>query len=125
MNEINTCTNDEQVDISCFLDITLSKLGFNNITKHGFIYYKAAIMLSLSIPEDDIILKDIYTLVAHTYNKPFSKIKKNIDNLFNQVNITLFKENFKSVFKINFEYTYTTPKSLLILLSILLKNKSI
>lgn len=125
MNKLNTCTNDEQVDISCFLDITLSKLGFNNITKHGFIYYKAAIMLSLSIPEDDIILKDIYTLVAHTYNKPFSKIKKNIDNLFNQVNITLFKENFKSVFKINFEYTYTTPKSLLILLSILLKNKSI
>ena len=125
MNKLNTCTNDEQVDISCFLDITLSKLGFNNITKHGFIYYKAAIILSLSIPEDDIILKDIYTLVAHTYNKPFSKIKKNIDNLFNQVNITLFKENFKSVFKINFEYTYTTPKNLLILLSILLKNKSI
>lgn len=125
MNEINTCTNDEQVDISCFLDITLSKLGFNNITKHGFIYYKAAVMLSLSIPEDDIILKDIYTLITHTYNKPFSKIKKNIDNLFNQINITLFKENFKSVFKINFEYTYSTPKNLLILLSTLLKNKFI
>ena len=123
MNEINACTNDEKVDISCFLDITLSKLGFNNITKHGFIYYKAAIMLSLSILEDDIILKDIYILVAHTYNKPFLKIKKNIDSLFNQINLVSFKENFKSVFKINFEYTYTTPKNLLILLLFLLKYK--
>lgn len=122
MNEVNACTKDEQVDISCFLDITLSKLGFNNITKHGFIYYKSAIILSLSIPEDDIILKDIYTLVAHKYNKPFLKIKKNIDNLFNQINLISLKENFKSVFKINFEYTYSTPKNLLILLRILLKD---
>ena len=123
MNEINTCTNDEQVDISCFLDITLSKLGFNNITKHGFIYYKAAVMLSLSIPEDDILLKDVYKLVAEKYNKPFIKVKKNIDSLFNQINIITFKSNFKSVFNINFEYTYTTPKNLLILLLFLLKYK--
>ena len=123
MNKLNTCTNDEQVDISCFLDITLSKLGFNNITKHGFIYYKAAIMLSLSIPEDDILLKDVYKLVAERYNKPFIKVKKNIDSLFNQINIITFKSNFKSVFKINFEYTYTTPKNLLILLLFLLKYK--
>lgn len=123
MNEVNTCTNDEQVDISRFLDITLSKLGFNNITKHGFIYYKAAVMLSLSIPEDDILLKDVYKLVAERYNKPFIKVKKNIDSLFNQINIITFKSNFKSVFKINFEYTYTTPKNLLILLLFLLKYK--
>ena len=123
MNEVNTCTNDEQVDISRFLDITLSKLGFNNITKHGFIYYKAAVMLSLSIPEDDILLKDVYKLVAEKYNKPFIKVKKNIDSLFNQINIITFKSNFKSVFKINFEYTYTTPKNLLILLLFLLKYK--
>ena len=121
MNEVNTCTNDEQVDISRFLDITLSKLGFNNITKHGFIYYKAAVMLSLSIPEDDILLKDVYKLVAERYNKPFIKVKKNIDSLFNQINIITFKSNFKSVFKIDFEYTYTTPKNLLILLLFLLK----
>lgn len=123
MNEVNTCTNDEQVDISRFLDITLSKLGFNNITKHGFIYYKVAVMLSLSIPEDDILLKDVYKLVAEKYNKPFIKVKKNIDSLFNQINIITFKSNFKSVFKINFEYTYTTPKNLLILLLFLLKYK--
>lgn len=123
MNEVNACTKDEQVDISCFLDITLSKLGFNNITKHGFIYYKAAIMLSLSIPEDNIYLKDIYMLVAQKYNKPFIKIKKNIDNLFNQINIITFKSNFKSVFKIDFEYTYTTPKNLLLLVLFLLKYK--
>ena len=122
MKEVNTCTNDEQVDISCFLDITLSKLGFNNITKLGFIYYKTAVILSLSIPEDDICLKDIYMFVAQRYNKPFLKIKKNIDNLFNQINIIAFKSNFKSVFKIDFEYTYTTPKNLLILLIILLKK---
>lgn len=123
MNEVNTCTNDKQVDISCFLDITLSKLGFNNITKLGFIYYKEAIILSLSIPEDDICLKDIYMLVAQKYNKTFIKIKKNIDNLFNQINIIDFKSNFKNVFKIDFEYTYTTPKNLLILLLFLLKYK--
>ena len=123
MNKVNTCTNDEQVDISYFLDITLSKLGFNNITKLGFIYYKEAIILSLSIPEDDIILKDVYKFVAEKYNKPFIKIKKNIDNLFNQINIIDFKSNFKSVFKIDFEYTYTTPKNLLILLLFLLKYK--
>lgn len=122
MNKVNTCTNDEQVDISCFLDITLSKLGFDNITKHGFIYYKAAVMLSLSIPEDDILLKDVYKLVAEKYNKPFIKVKKNIDSLFNQINIITFKSNFKSVFKIDFEYTYTTPKNLLILLIILFKK---
>lgn len=122
MHEINTCTNDEQVDISSLLDITLSKLGFNNITKLGFTYYKAAIILSLSIPEDDIILKDIYLLVAKKFNKSPKKIKKNIDNLFNQINIDAFIFNFKSVFKINFEYTYTTPKNLLILLIILLKK---
>ena len=121
MNEVNACTKDEQVDISCFLDITLSKLGFNNITKLGFIYYKTAVILSLSIPEDDIYLKDIYMLVAQKYNKPFIKIKKNIDSLFNQINIITFKSNFKSVFKIDFEYTYTTPKNLLILLLFLLK----
>lgn len=121
MYEINTCTNDKQVDISCFLDITLSKLGFNNITKLGFIYYKTAVILSLSIPEDDICLKDIYMFVAQKYNKPFLKIKKNIDNLFNQININTFKSNFKNVFKIDFEYTYTTPKNLLMLLLFLLK----
>ena len=121
MNEINTCTNDDQVYISRFLDITLSKLGFNNITKVGFIYYKEAIIISLSIQEDDIILKDIYKLVAKKYNKPFLKIKKNIDNLFNQINITTFKSNFKSVFKIDFGYTYTTPKNLLLLILFLLK----
>ena len=123
MNEVNTCTNDDQVNISYFLDITLSKLGFNNITKLGFIYYKEAIIISLSIPEDDIILKDIYKLVAEKYNKPFIKIKKNIDNLFNQINIYTFKSNFQSIFKIDFEYTYTTPKNLLILLLFLLKYK--
>ena len=112
----------EQVDISSLLDITLSKLGFNNITKLGFTYYKAAIILSLSIPEDDIILKDIYLLVAEKFNRSPKKIKKNIDNLFNQINIDTFIFNFKSVFKINFEYTYTTPKNLLILLIILLKK---
>ena len=122
MYEINTCTNDEQVDISSLLDITLSKLGFNNITKLGFTYYKAAIILSLSIPEDDIILKDIYLLVAEKFNRSPKKIKKNIDNLFNQINIDTFIFNLKSVFKINFEYTYTTPKNLLILLIILLKK---
>ena len=121
MNEVNTCTNDEQVDISCFLDITLSKLGFNNITKLGFIYYKTAVILSLSIPEDDICLKDIYMIVAQKYNKTFIKIKKNIDNLFNQINIIAFKSNFKNVFKIDFEYTYITPKNLLMLLLFLLK----
>lgn len=122
MYEKNTCTNDEQVDISSLLDITLSKLGFNNITKLGFTYYKAAIILSLSIPEDDIILNDIYLLVAEKFNRSPKKIKKNIDNLFNQINIDTFIFNFKSVFKINFEYTYTTPKNLLILLIILLKK---
>lgn len=123
MYEINTCTNDKQVDIS-YADIitsTLINLGFRSISNKGFFYYKTAILLALYLPEDNIVLNEIYNTISLKYNKPAKKIQKNINNLFERLNTTLLKENFHKTFNLEFDYSYVSPKNLLILILNLIK----
>lgn len=125
MIEVNTCTNDKQVDISIYLDILLSKLGFVNITKLGVFYYKQVILLALSLPEDDLKLNNLISQVSQKYNKPKKQVRRNINSIFEKLDISLMKKNFSSLFHIDFNYCYTTPKNLLFLIiNCIYKNKS-
>ena len=115
MKKVNSCTKDEQLLTSHEIDFTLNALGFN-LSSRGYIYYRDLILLSLNFNLDEIRLIDLYSLIAQKYNKPICTIKQNIKNLFLRFDLSYFENNFKDIFGLDFNYLYTSPKNLLILI---------
>lgn len=120
MEKINSCTEDKQLFNFLNIDSILNRLGFNICSK-GYIYYRDLIKNSSEFNLDEIKLIDLYSLTSKNFNKPEKQIIKNIENLFTRLNLDKFKTNFPDVFKLDFDYIYTTPKNLLILISNLQK----
>lgn len=120
MEKINSCTEDKQLFNFLNIDSILNRLGFNICSK-GYIYYRDLIKNSSEFNLDEIKLIDLYSLTSKNFNKPEKQIIKNIENLFTRLNLDKFKTNFPAVFKLDFDYIYTTPKNLLILISNLQK----
>lgn len=120
MEKINSCTEDKQLFNFLNIDSILNRLGFNICSK-GYIYYRDLIKNSSKFNLDEIKLIDLYSLTSKNFNKPEKQIIKNIENLFTRLNLDKFKTNFPDVFKLDFDYIYTTPKNLLILISNLQK----
>lgn len=115
MNNLNSPTKDEILLMPNKIDSILNRLGFN-LCLRGYIYYRDLILFSLNFNLDEIRLIDLYALISQKYNKPISIIKKNIENIFSRFDLQKFELNFKSEFNIDFDYIYTTPKNLLILI---------
>lgn len=115
MKKVNNCTKDEQLLTTYHIDSILNRLGFN-LSSNGYIYYRDLILLSLEFNLDEIRLIDLYSLISQKYNKPISIISQNIKNLFSRFNLKKFETNFSFVFGLEFDYIYTSPKNLLLLI---------
>ena len=115
MKKVNSCTKDKILLMPNKIDSILNRLGFN-LCLRGYIYYRDLILFSLNFNLDEIRLIDLYTLISQKYNKPTTIIKKNIENIFTRFDIQKFESNFKLEFNLDFDYIYTTPKNLLILI---------
>lgn len=113
MNNLHTCTKDKQV-LDSFIDSSLISLGLN-LFSNGFKYYKKAILIALETPFNQLVLDNIYKKIAKEYNTTPSRVKQNIDTVFHRSDNKLCIKNFKRIFKISFQYSYFTPKNIIIL----------
>lgn len=114
-NEINIRKIDN------FLNITLSKLGFN-LANLGTRYLREIIKLAYFNNDYDLKYKDLCDELSKKSNISFKKIDSNIYSSINSINITITKNNFKDIFNIDFDYFYISPKKLTILLLNYLSN---
>lgn len=96
--------------IDNFLNITLSKLGFN-LANLGTRYLREIIKLAYFNNNYDLKYKDLCTELSKKLNVNIKKIDSNIYSSINSINVTITKKNFKDIFNIDFDYFYIAPKS--------------
>lgn len=121
MIQINDINSKDINRIDLFLSSILSKLGLN-LANLGTRYLKELIKIAYSNNITDIKYKDLCNMLSQQLNVNIRKIDSNIYSSINSININLARKNFQSVFDIDFDYFYISPKKLTILLLNLIYN---
>lgn len=114
MDTNNSCTKDKQ-ELLMSINYTLIRLGFN-ISSFGMFYFRKCLEIAILNNYNEIILKDLYYLVANEFNITESKVRININNLFSRININKCSKYFNNIFDLEFDYFYITPKNIIVLL---------
>lgn len=114
--------NERKIDI--YLDYALSKLGLN-FANIGTRYFKELVKLAYFNADDlNLKYKDLCIRLGNRLNVNPKKISSNIYSSISSANIDFAKKNFQSIFYIEFDIFFLTPKHLSILLVNILNRKS-
>lgn len=114
MHNINiSCTKDKQELLNA-INSSLIKLGFN-FSSFGMIYFRKCLELAILDGYNEIILKNLYKSVAKEFRITENKVRININNFFNRIDIDKCMKFFSIFFNIEFDYFYITPKNIIIL----------
>lgn len=115
INDISNKTK-ENTRYELYLDLIISSLGFG-YANIGTYYLKE--LVKMVYLEDMPIEKynDLCIELAKRLNKDnYLKIRRTINSSIKRIDVDKAKENFYNVFNIEFDYYFTTPKHLTVLI---------
>lgn len=115
INEISNKTK-ENTRYELYLDLIISSLGFG-YANIGTYYLKE--LVKMVYLEDMPIEKynDLCIELAKRLNKDnYLNIRRTINSSIKRIDVDKAKENFYNVFNIEFDYYFTTPKHLTVLI---------
>lgn len=115
INEISNKTK-ENTRYELYLDLIISSLGFG-YANIGTYYLKE--LVKMVYLEDMQIEKynDLCIELAKRLNKDnYLNIRRTINSSIKRIDVDKAKENFYNVFNIEFDYYFTTPKHLTVLI---------